>query len=63
MASARAFGVRLMVESTNIPPGLTSAVGAVLVTGFLLKDFVFEWSPWKIYRAKNHATLHFRWKR
>ena len=45
------------------PPELTAAVGVVLVAGFLLKDFVFEWSPWKIYRAKNHATLHFRWKK
>ena len=45
------------------PPGLTTAVGAVLGTGFLLKDFVFEWSPWKIYRAKDHATLQFRWKK
>ena len=44
-------------------PGFTTAVGAVLVAGFLLKDFVFEWSPWKIYRAKNHATLQFRWKK
>lgn len=44
-------------------PGLTTAVGAVLVVGFLLKDFVFEWSPWKIYRAKDHATLQFRWKK
>ena len=45
------------------PPGLTTAVGAVLGTGFLLKDFVFEWSPWKIYRARDHATLQFRWKK
>jgi sterol desaturase/sphingolipid hydroxylase (fatty acid hydroxylase superfamily) len=43
--------------------GLTSGTAAVLVAGFLLKDFVFEWSPWKIHRAKNHAALHFRWKR
>jgi hypothetical protein len=44
-------------------PWFTAAVGAVLVAGFLLKDFVFEWNPWRIYREKDHATLHFRWKR
>ena len=42
--------------------GQTGGTAAVLVVGFLLKDFVFEWSPWKIYREKNHATLHFRWR-
>ena len=44
------------------PLGRTVGTAAVLVAGFLLKDFVFQWSPWKLYRAKNHATLHFRWK-
>ena len=41
--------------------GLAGAVGAVMIAGFLLKDFVFEWSPWKIYREKNHAQVIFRW--
>ena len=40
--------------------GLPVGVGTVLVAGFLLKDFVFEWSPWKIYREKNHAQVIFR---
>lgn len=44
------------------PLGCAAGTTVVLVVGFLLKDFVFEWSPWKLYRAKNHATLHFRWK-
>ena len=44
-------------------PWLTLGVTAVLVTGFLLKDFVFQWSPWRIYREKHHATLHFKWRR
>ncbi|MES1167664.1 MAG: hypothetical protein ABUL61_00705, partial [Oleiharenicola lentus] len=43
-------------------PWLMLGVAAVLVAGFLLKDFVFTWSPWRIYREKDHATLHFRWK-
>lgn len=40
---------------------LTSAVGSVMLAGFLLKDFVFQWSPWKIYREKDHAQVIFRW--
>jgi hypothetical protein len=39
------------------------SVGAVLMIGFLLKDFVFEWAPWKIFREKNHAQVIFRWKK
>jgi hypothetical protein len=42
------------------PVGLAAGAGAVLVTGFLLKDFVFEWSPWKIYREKDHAQVIWR---
>jgi len=44
-------------------PWLTLGVATGLVAGFLIKDFVFTWSPWRIYREKNHATLHFRWRR
>lgn len=44
-------------------PWLTLGVAAVLIGGFLLRDFVFTWSPWRIYREKDHATLHFRWRR
>lgn len=43
--------------------GLTASVGAALVAGYLLKDFVFEWSPWKIYREKDHAQVIFRWRK
>jgi hypothetical protein len=45
------------------PGGVTLGVATVLAGGFLLKDFVFEWAPCRIYREKDHATLHFRWKR
>ncbi len=57
--TAFGFGPDLAIT----PLGRTVGTGAVLVAGFLLKDFVFEWSPWKIYRAKDHATLHFRWRK
>ena len=39
---------------------LTAGAGAVMATGFLLKDLVFEWLPWKIYRERNHAQVIFR---
>ena len=42
--------------------GLAAGVGTVMVAGFLLRDFVFEWSPWKIYREKDHAQVIFRWR-
>jgi hypothetical protein len=34
-----------------------------MTCGFLLKDLVFEWSPWKIYREKDHAQVIFRWRK
>lgn len=43
------------------PSALAGVVAATMTTGFLLKDFVFEWSPWKIYREKNHAQVIFQW--
>lgn len=43
--------------------GLAAAVCGTMTAGYLLKDFVFEWSPWKIYREKDHAQVIFRWKK
>jgi hypothetical protein len=34
-----------------------------LLTGFLLKDYVFEWNPWRIRREKNHLNIIFRWRK
>ena len=45
------------------PPALTAAVFGTMLAGFLLKDFVFEWSPWRIYREKDHAQVIFRWRK
>ncbi len=42
---------------------IVSAISSILVVGFLLKDFVFEWSPWKIYREKDHSQVIFRWRK
>ena len=49
----------VMVSAT----GLAAGVATVMLAGFLLKDFVFEWAPWKIYREKDHAQVIFRWKK
>lgn len=38
-----------------------ACLGAALLTGFLLKDFVFEGSPFRIYREEHHAQVIFRW--
>ncbi len=54
------FGLPGVVAFTA--PGLALAVVLTTSAGFLLKDFVFEWSPWKLYREKNHAQVIFRWK-
>ena len=42
---------------------LLAGVGVAMSAGFLLKDLVFEWSPWRIYREKNHAQVIFRWRK
>jgi len=44
------------------PGAFATGVAFVMGAGFALKDLVFEWSPWKIYREKDHAQVIFRWK-
>ena len=34
----------------------------VLAVGFAIKDFVFEWRPFRIRRDKDHVNLVFSWK-
>ena len=38
-------------------------IGGVLVSGFLVKDYVFEWSPWRLYKDKDHLNIVFSWKK
>lgn len=40
----------------------TILVLVVLGVGFWIKDFVFEWNPWRIYRDKDHVNIAFTWK-
>jgi len=35
----------------------------VLAIGFAIKDFVFEWRPFRIRRDKDHVNIVFSWKR
>jgi hypothetical protein len=35
---------------------------AVLTIGFAIKDFIFEWRPFRIRRDKNHLNIVFSWK-
>lgn len=43
--------------------GLAAAAGGTMLAGYLLKDFVFEWNPWRIHREKDHAQVIFRWRK
>jgi hypothetical protein len=54
------FGFADPVVLRPVSAGL--AVGGVLATGFALKDFVFEWSPWRIRREKNHLQIVVRFR-
>ncbi len=45
------------------PLVLAIGVGSTMLAGYLLKDFVFSWSPWRIYREKDHAQVNFRWRK
>ena len=50
--------------AVTLPPlGFAAAIGGTMLAGYLLKDFVFEWNPWKIHREKDHAQVIFRWRK
>jgi len=34
-----------------------------LATGFLIKDFVIETSPWRILRDRKHVNILFKWRK
>ena len=37
-------------------------VPATLLTCFWLKDYVFEWNPWRIRRDDDHINIIFTWR-
>ena len=34
-----------------------------MIIGFLIKDYVFEWNPWRIRRDRDHLSIVFTWKK
>ena len=38
-------------------------VPATMLTCFWLKDYVFEWNPWRIRRDDDHINIIFTWRR
>ena len=38
-------------------------LSAVMVVGFLIKDYVLQWNPWGIREEKNHINLIFTFKK
>lgn len=54
------IGVRTVIVVE--PVGWSFGAMAVMGCGFLVKDLVFEWAPWKIRREKDHLNVMFRWK-
>jgi hypothetical protein len=56
--------IGLGVSSTIAMTQMRWALGVLLVTvvGFLIKDSIFQWSPWKVSRQKDHLNIIFTWK-
>jgi hypothetical protein len=40
----------------------SALIVVILSGGFMMKDYVMEWSPWRIRRDKDHMNIVFRWK-
>ena len=39
-----------------------TGTAVILAAGFFLKDYVFEWKPFRIRKAPNHINLTFSWR-
>jgi hypothetical protein len=39
------------------------SIPATMLTCFWLKDYVFEWNPWRIRRDDDHTNIIFTWRR
>ena len=57
--------VGAMADMTfRVSPTLFSILAVtVLAAGFAIKDFVFEWHPFRLRRDKDHLNLVFSWKK
>ena len=38
-------------------------VSVILVSGYIAKDYVIEWRPWRIYKDIDHMNIIFSWKK
>jgi len=59
-------GAGVLGLGINMPVVLNKWMCSILVvltlaTGFLIKDFVIETSPWRILRDRKHVNILFRW--
>jgi hypothetical protein len=41
---------------------LSCLAAVVMVIGFVIKDYVLEWKPFRIRRDKDHVNIVFTWK-
>jgi hypothetical protein len=60
-------GIVIFGSAINRPVQMNSWIWsllavAVLTIGFAMKDFIFEWRPFRIRRDKNHLNIIFSWK-
>ena len=54
-------GINLSIE---IPQWCWSILAMLIMTiGFLIKDYVIEWSPLRIYKDLDHINIIFTWKK
>jgi hypothetical protein len=60
LAAALLLGAGLTEPVCMYDGGWAIFLLPALLTGFLLKDYVFEWNPWRIRREKNHLNVIFR---
>jgi len=56
-----AAGVGTLVTMTAL--SWLGLVASVLIVGLVIKDYVFEWAPWRIRRDKDHMNLIFTLKK
>jgi len=67
-ATGVVMGAILSGAGIGQPVSMTEWTWSVLVVlvlsgGFLMKDYVLEWSPWRIRRDKDHMNIVFTWKK
>jgi membrane protein YdbS with pleckstrin-like domain len=63
-AVAVGCGLLFVPLSTRINLGNAGWSISILLTMllcFVLRDFVFQWRPWRIYREPDHVNIMVRW--